>query len=93
MTTRTLGLPAVLIALFVIASQSLMASNVAVGTCMSGKPQFPTIQAAVNAVPPLSTINVCPGSYPEQVVITQPVTLAGVPGAGQLDHQGSVLPI
>ena len=83
MTTRTLGLPAVLIALFVIASQSLMASNVAVGTCMSGKPQFPTIQAAVNAVPPLSTINVCPGSYPEQVVITQPVTLAGVPGAGQ----------
>jgi hypothetical protein len=49
-----------------------------VGTCKPGKADFTTIQAAVSAVPPGSTINVCPGVYPEQVTITQPLTLQGV---------------
>jgi hypothetical protein len=38
---------------------------------------YQTIQAAVNAVPSGSTIKVCPGTYPEQVVISKPLTLTG----------------
>lgn len=38
---------------------------------------YQTIQAAVNAAPSGSTINVCPGTYPEQVVISKPLTLTG----------------
>jgi hypothetical protein len=44
---------------------------------------FITIQDAVTQVPAGSTINVCPGTYPEQVVISQPVTLRGVNYGGQ----------
>jgi hypothetical protein len=49
-----------------------------VGTCKPGKADYTTIQEAVNGVPSGSTINVCPGTYPEQVTITQPLTLSGV---------------
>jgi parallel beta-helix repeat protein len=61
--------------------QSLLAStSVAVGpsTCQPGLVHFTTIQAAVSAVPFGTTILVCPGTYPEQVAITQPLTLKGV---------------
>jgi hypothetical protein len=54
--------------------------------CTSSKSSysiFITIQDAVNQVPAGSTINVCPGTYPEQVVISQPVTLRGVSYGGQ----------
>jgi hypothetical protein len=39
---------------------------------------FITIQDAVTQVPAGSTINVCPGTYIEQVVISKPLTLRGV---------------
>ncbi len=39
---------------------------------------FITIQDAVTQVPAGSTINVCPGTYAEQVIISQPLTLRGV---------------
>ncbi len=60
--------------------QQLTASTVAVGapTCQPTLTHFTTIQAAVSAVPAGSTVLVCPGTYPEQVVISQPLTLKGV---------------
>src|ERR1700745_2136330 len=53
-------------------------SNVAGGTCKPKLTSFTTIQAAVSSVPPGSTVLVCPGVYPEQVAIFQPLTLQGV---------------
>lgn len=47
-----------------------------VGTCHSGSSA--TIQAAVIGVAPGGVVDVCPGIYPEQVTITQPLTLTGV---------------
>jgi len=39
---------------------------------------FPSIQYAVTHVPEGSTINICPGTYYEQVTISQSLTLRGV---------------
>jgi parallel beta-helix repeat protein len=55
---------------------SANAATVFVGTC--GSPNFPTIQAAVNAATTGSTVNVCPGSYPEQVTINKHLIVQGV---------------
>src|ERR1700735_3879079 len=55
---------------------SANASTVFVGGC--GSPTFTTTQAAVNTAPAASTVNVCPGSYPEQVTINKRLTLQGV---------------
>lgn len=52
------------------------AITVEVGNC-AGFPQYPTIQQAVSSVPSGATVGVCPGTYPEQVVITRNVTLKG----------------
>jgi hypothetical protein len=61
-------------------SASLQALNYEVGGCKtgSGYVNFTTISAAVVAVPAGSKIQVCPGVYPEQVTITQPLTLQGI---------------
>jgi parallel beta-helix repeat protein len=48
-----------------------------VGTCGSFSPQYSSIQAAVNASSPGDTINICPGTYTEQVFIFQSLTLQG----------------
>ena len=53
-------------------------NNFAVGTCKPKLTSFSTIQAAVSAVPPGSTVLVCPGVYPEQVTISRPLTLQGI---------------
>jgi hypothetical protein len=52
-------------------------ATVAVGTCTT-LVHFATIQKAVNSVPPGSIIKVCPGTYPEQVVIAEDLTLEGI---------------
>lgn len=57
---------------------SLFGSSVQVGTCKPHVMSFSTISAAVGGVPAGSTIQVCPGTYAEQVTITQPVNLVGV---------------
>jgi hypothetical protein len=55
----------------------LFASTVVVGTCKN-LVQFATIQAAINASPSGSTVDVCPGTYPEQLTIAKSITLTGV---------------
>src|SRR6266853_4768756 len=61
-------------------SAPLQALNYEVGGCKtgSGYVNFTTISAAVVGVPAGSKILVCPGVYPEQVTITQPLTLQGI---------------
>src|SRR6478609_11474750 len=44
---------------------------------------YNSIQAAVLASPPGSTIQVCPGTYNEQVVITKPLDIQGVSYANE----------
>jgi len=56
----------------------MFAAEYAVGTCKPSLPSYPNISAAVSSVPAGSTVLVCPGTYPEQVVITQPLTLQGI---------------
>jgi hypothetical protein len=56
----------------------MLAANYAVGTCKPSLPSYPTISAAVSGVPPFSTVLVCPGTYAEQVIIAQPLTLQGI---------------
>ena len=53
-------------------------NNFAVGTCRPRLKSFTTIQAAVSSVPAGSTVLVCPGTYPEQVTISQPLSLQGL---------------
>ena len=52
--------------------------KVQVGGCLSGLANYPTITAALAGVPAGSTIDICPGSYPEQLTISKPVLLVGV---------------
>ena len=59
------------------------ASTVGVGTCPQSYVNFSTIQAAINAAPAGSTIKVCPGNYPEQILITKKLTLEGILSGGQ----------
>jgi len=72
----------------VLASQFAIADDghgYAVGSCKPRLTSFSTISAAVSSVPPGSTIQVCPGTYPEQVTISQPLTLLGIKSANQDD--------
>lgn len=64
--------------------QAAQASTVSVGTpnC-TNLVNFATIQLAVNAVPAGSTIKICPGNYPEQVLINKRLTLMGIPNGTQ----------
>ncbi len=59
-----------------------LAKTVQVGACLPSLQTYATISNAVTSVPPGSTIMVCPGNYPEQVTITQPLTLKGVQSEG-----------
>jgi parallel beta-helix repeat protein len=66
-----------LAALSLLPSASWAVTNAVVGICTPGT-QFSTIQAAVNAATPGSTVKVCPGRYPEQVSISKSLTLNGL---------------
>jgi len=57
---------------------SFAQTKYAVGTCQPKLTFYATISQAVSSVPSGATIEVCPGKYPEQVLITQPLTLEGI---------------
>jgi hypothetical protein len=77
---------ALLVLVLVLAAQPLFATTYYVAPplanpCTSAKggfEVFPSIQYAVTHVPEGSTINICPGTYNEQVTISQSLTLKGV---------------
>jgi hypothetical protein len=78
---------ALLSLVLVLAAQPLFATTYYVSTnplpppCTSEKSGFvifPSIQYAVTHVPEGATINICPGTYGEQVTISQSLTLRGV---------------
>jgi parallel beta-helix repeat protein len=62
-------------AIFAAASANA-AGTVFVGGC--GTPSFATIQDGVNHATAGSTVDVCPGTYPEQVSINKRLTLQGI---------------
>jgi len=64
--------------LIIAAHPMLAATTFAVGNCRPTLHSFPTISAAVSTVPSGSTVLVCPGTYNEQVHITQSLTLQGI---------------
>jgi hypothetical protein len=53
-------------------------SYVIVGTCKPNYASYPTISQAVAAAPVGATVEVCPGTYAEQVTISTPLTLEGI---------------
>jgi len=61
-----------------LAASPMLAANYTVGTCKPSLPSYTTISGAVSSVPPGSTVEVCPGTYAEQVMIAQPLTLKGI---------------
>jgi parallel beta-helix repeat protein len=76
--TRTLTFCCLaLIALAALSEQALASSSATVGLCAGPGTHYTTIQAAVNA-PGVTTVEVCPGTYPEQVTITGNLTLKGI---------------
>jgi hypothetical protein len=61
-------------------SLKLTVAAVTVGSCQSIKHSYQTISAAIAAAPPHSVINICPGTYAEQIEIDKPLTLRGILG-------------
>jgi pectin methylesterase-like acyl-CoA thioesterase len=48
-----------------------------VGSCKGGV-HYPTIQQGVAHTPAGGTVSICPGTYPEQVMINKDLTLSGI---------------
>jgi hypothetical protein len=81
MSSRVLVALAFAAGMTVLNSNGVLAATVVVGsdpTCQPNSPHYSTIQAAVNASAWGGTVLVCPGTYPEQVVLNQPIVLKGV---------------
>lgn len=72
-------------AVLLLATHLALAGNVAVGTCKPSLPTYPSISAAVAGAPAGSTIEICPGSYYEQVFINQSLNLEGVASGNTSD--------
>ena len=85
--TLTAGVIAVMTGL---TAQQMRAATVYVGSCVANVTTYSTIQAAVNNLK-ATTIRVCPGNYPEQVIITRNLTLTGI-ASGTADNPTVVIP-
>jgi hypothetical protein len=75
MTTTTAAALVLGLALAAFSARPAKA-GIVVGQCIAGT-QYNHIQDAVNAAPSGAVIKVCPGGYPEQILITKPLTLEG----------------
>jgi hypothetical protein len=67
-----------LLSIVLVVIPAMAKTVVVVGTCRTGLASYPTVSQAISNVPAWSTILVCPGRYPEQIVIYQPLILQGV---------------
>jgi hypothetical protein len=84
-----------LLVLLALAAQVPLASatvTYAVGSCKPSLPSYPTIQDALDATPAPNVVEVCPGTYAEQVVISIPVTLEGISAGNSTQATISVPP-
>jgi len=59
----------------------MFATEYAVGTCKPSLPSYPSITAALAAVPAGATVLVCPGTYAEQFTISTQLNLEGISSA------------
>jgi hypothetical protein len=59
-----------------MAASANAAGTVFVGGC--GSPNYSTIQDGINHAPALGVVEVCPGTYPEQIFINKKLTVEGV---------------
>jgi parallel beta-helix repeat protein len=84
MYKKALSVVALSLMTMALSAQSSLAKTVVVGasTCNPGPVHYATIQDAVNAATDGSTVLVCPGLYPEQVVIQKPLTVKGIADGG-----------
>jgi hypothetical protein len=81
MEDKTMARIKVLSFLLALVAQVPLASatvTYVVGACLPKLTTFATIQSALNASPSPNVIEVCPGTYPEQIVIDIPVTIEGI---------------
>jgi parallel beta-helix repeat protein len=69
--------PVLAFLIVVVGAQSVVAATYYVGSCKKGA--FSSIQTAVSSVPAGSIIDVCPGTYAEQITISESLTLQGIP--------------
>lgn len=67
-----------LAALCIGTAMPALAQTLVVGTCKTASHHYTTIQSAINAAPANAQVLVCPGTYAEQLTITEPLTLKGI---------------
>lgn len=58
--------------------QAAHAATIVVGTCQRSQRSSTTISNAIAAARPGDVVAVCPGTYPEQLTITKPISLEGI---------------
>jgi hypothetical protein len=70
-----------ILAVLLCAGTAMASGPIIVGTCAGGANE--TIQDAINAASPGSVIQVCPGTYPEQLDISKNLTIEGIASGNQ----------